>query len=483
MTGTHRNEESEELLNRAVATTRQLPLPTGPSPAIMSRTLVALREAASQPDITFLQRIYHMPWTTKIAAALATAASLLVVYVGLSNLTGSAPAFADVVEVLNSVRSATWKTTTEIKELQEGSVSLLGGGVTTTRSYAAASEEKRPQNETGAMRGAAERVSTDENRGPQNETVTFAGVGMFLAPAHERMESTGQGVKSIQIVDGEKDQALTLIPATKMAIVIQLKNLPPGRESPFGKTFQGLRELVVDAQSGKTGKAERLGVETIDGRPAEGFRIQLGSTEVKIWADPKTLLPVRVEQTTTSGPKVRHVMSDFKVDVELNKELFSLELPKGYTLQQTAQIDLAKDPIHYLAETLRLTAEVNDGVFPPTLRGDDGIDGILMRSPEKLAKAMGSGAETPQQSRDTGIKLSMNLGATFGFLGVLSAEQNDWHYAGKDVKLNAPNRPIFWLRRHKASETYQVLYADLSVKEVSRENVPKAPAPNPQPGP
>jgi len=192
---------------------------------------------------------------------------------------------------------------------------------------------------------------------------------------------------------------------------------------------------------------------------------------------------VRVESTTTSGPAGHTVLTDFQVDVDLDKELFSLELPTGYTVQQTVQLDLSKDPISYLAETLKLTAEVNDGVFPPTLRGDDGIDGILMRSPLKLAKAMGTGVNSPQQSRDLGIKLSMSLGATFGFLDAITAEQNDWHYAGKDVKLNAPNQPIFWLRRHKASETYQVLYADLSLKEVSLNNVPKAPAPVPKPGP
>jgi hypothetical protein len=70
--------------------------------------------------------------------------------------------------------------------------------------------------------------------------------------------------------------------------------------------------------------------------------------------------------------------------------------------------------------------------------------------------------------------LAVKLGGTFGFLQGLSSE-NDWHYAGKDVKLNTPNRPIFWFRRNKSSTTYYVLYADLSVKEVPSEQVPKMP--------
>jgi outer membrane lipoprotein-sorting protein len=431
-----RNDQSEDLVKLAVAATRELPLPIGPSAAIASQTLAALSEAAHRPKTTFLQRICHMPWTSKASAILATAASLLVVYVGLSSFTGTALAFADVVEVLKSVRTATWKTTTVTK-------------------------------------------------GPQNETVTSNGIGMFLAPSHERMETTIQGAKTIQIMDGEKDKVISLIPATKMATVIELKNLPPDRENPFGNSFHGLRELVADVQSGKNGKAERLGVETIDGRPVEGFRIQRGSHEVKIWADPKTLLPVRFEQRTTDGPEGSTVMTDFQVDVELDETLFILEVPKDYTVQQTAQFDVSKNPIYYLADILKMSAELNNGVFPATLRGEQGIDGILMNSAQKLAEkfAKNGGKNSAEMLRKWTFDLSMNLGATFGFLGALSADNNDWHYAGTEVKLNTPDRPIFWFKRHKESTTYHVLYADLSVKEVAAEDVPKMPLSDGNPKP
>src|SRR3972149_284553 len=124
-----RNHQSDALVTRPVAAIRQLPLPTGPSAAISSQTLAALREAVRQPKTTFLQRIYHMPWTSKVSAILATAASLLVVYVGLSSFTGSALAFADVAAVLNSVRSATWKTTTVTKGPQNETITSSGVGM------------------------------------------------------------------------------------------------------------------------------------------------------------------------------------------------------------------------------------------------------------------------------------------------------------------------------------------------------------------
>lgn len=422
----HRDHEPEDLVERAVAALRQLPLPGGPSAAVISQTSSALREAAHRPRINVLQRITQMPWTFKTSALLGIAASLLAIYFGLLNLTGGALAFADVVAVLEKVRSATWRTATEVEM-------------------------------------------------PHNQKVKSIGEGMFLAPSHERIEFVFQGSKGISIIDGEQGKILTLDPTGKTALVIDVKNVPPGQESPFGRTFQGLQEFVAEVQKDSDGKVERLGINTIDGRPAAGFRLEKGTFEVKIWADPNTSRPVRVEYTSISGPKSHSVMSDFQVDVDLDASLFRLEVPKDYTVQQPAQLDLSKDPITYLADTLKLTAELNDGIFPATLRGEEGIEGILS-NPQKLAKKFAemAGKDSPDELRNLGVELSMKLGGTFGMLGAMSPEQNDWHYAGKGVKLNTPDRPIFWFRRHRASTTYQVLYADLSVKEVPADEVPKA---------
>jgi outer membrane lipoprotein-sorting protein len=433
MSGTPQ-DQGEDLLKRAIAATRELPVPAGPSTDLASQTLAALRGSLRQPKTTFYERINDMSWTSKASAAVAVAASVLVMYVVLSNAAGGARAFAAVAEALKSVRSATWKTTTVAK-------------------------------------------------GGQNETITSSSVAMFLAPSHERMETDFQGAKSIHIMDGQKDKVIVLVPATKTAMVIDLKNLPPDRGSPFGNTFQELRKLVSEAQSGAQ-KAERLGVETIDGRRAEGFRIQTGAHEVKIWSDAETLLPVRVEQNTTgaaAGPEGHTVMTDFRVDLDLDESLFALEVPEGYTLQQTVQLDVSKNPIYHLADMLKLAAELNNGVFPSSLHGEDGLDGILKRSAQEFGKKMAEriaqqpGKNAQDQLREATMELSMKLGGTFGFLVALSTDQNDWHYAGKDVKLNTSDRPIFWYKRNSASTTYQVLYADLSVKEVPADEAPKVP--------
>ena len=52
-------------------------------------------------------------------------------------------------------------------------------------------------------------------------------------------------------------------------------------------------------------------------------------------------------------------------------------------------------------------------------------------------------------------------------LGPVFAQRvEDWdaHYAGTNVKIDTPNRPIFWYKRGNSDE-YRVIYADLSIRD------------------
>lgn len=415
----------DDPVDRAVAATRQLPLPAGPSAATVSRTLACLRQVPPQPRASIFQKVIRMPRSLKITAVLTSAATLLLVYAVLSSVTGSsALAFADVIEVLNKVRSAKWKTTSEVKL-------------------------------------------------PDGKTVNTTGVGMFLAPSHERMETTAMGVTTIQISDGAKDKLIGLSPATKTVQVFNVKNLPAGREGPFGRMFEGLQHIISSAKAGGLGKVERLDGNSVDGHPAEGFRMEVGAMEVKIWADPKSGEPVRAEYTGPGDSATHVVMSDFEVDIDLDPALFSIDVPDGYTITTTTDLDMSKKPIVFLADALKMIADINDGVFPPEIRGKDGIDGIMQRSAAKLMTlTRTSDGNGTVFSSDAPTK----LGGAFGFLFALSPETNDWHYAGKDVKLNTPDRPIFWYRKAKDAKVYDVLYADLSVKELPADQLPKVDA-------
>ena len=418
-----KHDNPDDLVKRAVAATRQLPAPSGPSAAIVSQTLAALREAASKPQHTFLQRITQMPWTTRASAVLAVAASMLIAYVVLSNPSGTSRAFAQVAEALSSIKSATWKTTSVVVD-----------------------------------------------KGPANKTFTLTAKSMFLAPSLERTETGAEGETSISISDGRKDRTLILTPSQKTAMYIDFKNMPEGS---IGRTFLGLREMVANAQNGKAGKVNRLGTKTIDGRTAEGFLFKAGAADVTIWADPQTSLPIRVEQTSEgavlSTINASVTMTDFQVDVPLDESLFSLDVPPGYTTKEPVQIDIPKDPFAFLKDGLKLAAEYNGGVFPPQLRGENGFDGILDRAfkaeIEKHTKDRSEAERLKAVAEVTG-----KVAGVRSFLDAIPKEY--WHYAGKDVKLGTSDRPIIWAMR-KSGDQCMVIYADLTIKEVPADKAPK----------
>ena len=418
--------DHDDLLERAIDSVVNEPVPEEPPPRHVTALVAKVQQAVDQPyPMTLPDRMRNMMTPAKLAIA----ASVLIVLSGLSWLSpsgGTVMAVDDVAEALRSVQSATWKKTSVVK-------------------------------------------------GPDGKSTHWTGIGMYLAPSHERMEMTADEgtAKSALIVDGRKDHALVLDLAEKTAMVLQFQELPG--QSPFGRSFQDLRKLIINAQEGKAAGVERLGVEIVDGRRVGGFRVQVGSIAMTLWADPETSLPVRVEYTTTTEPKVSQVLTDFQINVTLEKSLFSLEVPKDYAVDRK-EIDVTKRPVDYLAEALRLAAEHNDNLFPSELRGKDGIDGVLQRAAAKIASG-----KTQAQRRDLASDLAMNLGGAFAVLFGLSPE-HDLHYVGKDVKLDAPNKPILYLRiQPSKTSNYHVIYADLTIEEVPPEDAPKKTADNSAP--
>ena len=416
-----RDDNPDELLDRAVDAVMRDPIPDDVPPDRVAQLTAVVERAADRPyPITLIERISNM--NMKAMTRIAVAAAVLIALVGLvfwlGPGRGEALAFVHVAEALNSVESARWKTTTVVKF-------------------------------------------------PQGEPKTIDQIGMFLAPSRERNETTVEGELSIGIFDADKDKALIFVPAEKRATVMKLGDPPRGG---LGRTFLDLRKIVLEARSGGPARAESVGVRVIDGRRAEGFRVQIGAIEVTIWADPKTALLIRVESVLSGPTEVRMVMTDFEVGVDLDESLFSLDVPEGYTVEET-QLEVPEKPILALADTLGLAAEHNGGVFPPSLRGEHGIDGFLPRIGQALEKKY---AKNSPELRKAQSELAAKTGGVFGFLAILSPE-HDWHYAGKDVKLNTPNRPIFWWKPTMVSDDYEVIYADLSVKDVAPEDLPRVP--------
>lgn len=146
--------------------------------------------------------------------------------------------------------------------------------------------------------------------------------------------------------------------------------------------------------------------------------------------------------------------------MDLDKSLFSLDVPAGYTVQQTTQMDASKNPCSRLADVLKMMAEYNDGVFPPELRGEQGIDERMQQAAAALAEKHAK--ESPKESLKLSAYIGMKAGGACGVLNTFPADA--WPYAGNNVKLNTPIRPILWVKEKKGDRA-MVIYTNLTVKE------------------
>jgi hypothetical protein len=114
-------------------------------------------------------------------------------------------------------------------------------------------------------------------------------------------------------------------------------------------------------------------------------------------------------------------------------------------------------------EGLRILAQVlGDGTFPDSIAFED----FLKWAPEATQRAEELGL-SEQEKTEMGLKMQQHLMFIRFFKG-----EGQWHYAGKGVKFGNADTAIFWYRP-EGSETYRVVYGDLSVKDVPPEDLPK----------
>jgi outer membrane lipoprotein-sorting protein len=342
----------------------------------------------------------------KLAAA---AAIIIAVLIGILHIGGSTPAFAEIVRPFLAARTATFKAT----------VSVQGGPTQTSE-------------------------------------------GMFMEPG--RMLQISEDGTTV-INDLQQGKMVVLIPTQNRAIVYELVNIPedPGELN----IFMEIRRRILEAQELDDECVEFLGKKEIEGQTAIGYHVQKPGLDITIWADAKTLLPIRMENTT--GPTT-YAMSDIIFNVELDKSLFSMEVPEGYTIH-TLQMDGSEPEEKDLIEMFRIWAEYMDGNLPSSLD---------MMAPMKFVNAqrkkmMKGGQEPSEQEMMEKImemqQTIMNM-SRGGMFAQQLPDNSDWHYAGKDVKFGEADTPIFWYRP-EGSETYRIIYGDLSIKDVAPENLPK----------
>jgi hypothetical protein len=256
------------------------------------------------------------------------------------------------------------------------------------------------------------------------------------------------------IIDLDQKKLLTLDTAQKTAIYIGLDGL-----DKFKNYIEQLRNTIISLQKKPDFHVENKGLQKIDSRNCVVFVAKSSNETITIWADPKAALPIRIEEKT---PNMQITCENMQFDVALDKSRFSMEPPAGYKVIQNPGVDFKKNSESGFVESLRIWAQITEGQFPESIKIED-----IVKDAPKFGQALEHANLTPPQIIETAMRWGQGLVFIRFFKG-----QGQWHYAGQGIQLGDRHTPIFWYQPQK-SKTWRVIYGDLSVKEVTRDELTK----------
>ncbi len=267
-----------------------------------------------------------------------------------------------------------------------------------------------------------------------------------------RVVSTQQHV--VNIFDTENAKMLTLHTKGNIAAYSDIQGHVQDITQNY-VTF--LLDMITDIQNNPDFKVEELGEKEIDGQKVVGFLVR----DLTIWADAETGLPVRIEGQS-ERLSVIYKNFQFNIPVEELAQQVSMEVPDGYKLVEIEgkEFDMGTPTEQDLVECLRFWAQdLNDGNFPETV-GMMELTKMLPQVEAKLAETITSAEEGTQKGMSLGKGMLFHMGL------------KDRHYAGSGVKVGEADKAVFWYLPD-GSDTYRVIYGDLSVKDVAAGDLPK----------
>ncbi len=300
------------------------------------------------------------------------------------------------------------------------------------------------------------------------ETVSYVtvitpknGAAMQLKTMHKGARTRTEfpeGVYSVMDMSGQR--TLMVQPKTKTATVTKLGTKTVEVPSMANSIISWLQTAETSGRP--------VGEKMIDGVRTLGFEAEFGPTTMTIWSDPKTKLPVQIDaQFGSPTEPLPTTMRNFVFNAPLDDALFSTEPPAGYKSEENTQpeIDIQAlvklPPEEHVVRILKFYAGLFDGTFPERIDGPELLGKIVAKTADRLNE--------PEFKKEFAM-LSGSMGATWTFRQTLSK----FGYAGT-AKLNDKDSIVFWYLP-KDAEKYRVVYADLTVGNVTEDKLPKVPA-------
>jgi len=290
---------------------------------------------------------------------------------------------------------------------------------------------------------------------------------------------------TINIVDYQQSTALHLNPIEKKA---KLTRMTPSRGVGTSDVLGQMQQRIKRAVNLSDESVESLGHRFIDGRDAIGFRVELSGEQnyligwqnrgtFTIWADPNMKYPIRLEwYDEMTG--INSIATNIKLDVDLDKTMFGMEIPEGYVLTEEQEDGLEDLPTTVdekkIIDNLRQWTDLTGGTFPSSVLGYSAVKDLDPNADisfeQKEWNGFNGNVHVNMPDLKTYLKV-MQLVSSGGLIGRMP-KGTEWHYAGKGVKIGDADTAIFWYRLENA-ENYRVIYGDLNIKDVTPEGLPK----------
>jgi outer membrane lipoprotein-sorting protein len=524
--------ENDDLLDRAVDALCSVPVSQEPPPETVARTLVAVQKACDRRPFSLNMIKSTQKWISKMKSIskIALAASILVavgiVFLCLTIGGGSSGlAFAAVADALEQLHSVTYDMIMEVKDSKSGETLPP---VKFKCSFLAPSRQRMEMSNETAQGSVTNCIMIQDYQTAKSITLTpweqIAVVYDYGKMAKEMGKSGWP------------------IPQDMFAMVRQM--VREGRTDSFGKVESLGKKEIAWQKGSRIDKQTAVGFRihsnmadmTFWADPQTARLIRVDTTmpnwEVcgvmdhflyDVDLDPSlfSMEPppgYSVQNMDVKMPLEADLINLLRIVAKHNMGVFPAAIGMNKEIMQAIQADMAPNMMEKMmekmdAEKMKIMA---DDVMSP-----EGLKAILLFSakayelnkedskaieaawqkeidamkPEidKIKAEYGDKKSSEAMKAMTTLAAKMSSKVMMPYMvkkeqkytqGVMFFEMltpaNDSHYVGGGVKLDTPDQPIFWYKPTGA-ETYRVIYADLSVKEMTPDEVKKLPQTTSQP--
>ncbi len=399
--------------------------------ALKMQLLNAFPKHRLQPTVHTV-RVWRTIVKSRISKLAAAALIMVAAFAALNFLNKtSGIVWAEVVQRLEDIRTATYKITADI----QGMPGIPDGYVTHVTQDVMVSYELESVRVDTSMQTPRRPVNT-------RTYILFEDrVLLTLMPFQKEYIEVSISDEHMKKLEKEKGDPVTLLSAMLEHDYVEL-----GR-----KEINGVMAWGIEVSDPKLGA--KMGAFISSG--------MFDEITVQLWVDEKRELPIRINATGSSKDgqsSMETVYDNFQWDIEIESSALEPVIPDDFELLVQTTWESGNEG-EEIIEVLRLFVEFVDGKYPASLKTMTVANAIVPALQKKFTEKPG------KEVLERLIKIDM-VGRMYT---ILEKDGKDPAYYGDRVSAESPEAVLF--RWKINDDTYRVVFGDLSTEDVSAKKL------------